>query len=389
MTYKFSTKAIHAGVKPDMATGAVMTPIYQTTTYAQKAPGEPIAGYEYSRTDNPTRHVLEENIAALEEGVGAAAFSSGCAALCAVVHLLKQGDHVLLSDDVYGGTYRIFNQIFAQFGVEFTQVDMTDLSAVKIAIRPNTRLLWCETPTNPMLKILDIPGLKQTISNQSSDVLLAVDNTFATPYLQQPLLLGADIVSHSSTKYLGGHSDVLGGVLIVKNNDLLQKIKFIQNAVGAVPSPMDCFLLLRSLKTLAIRMKQHAENASAIAEFLEAHSAVEKVYYPGLKTHAQHKLAATQMRSFGGMMSVILKTDLQGVKSFIRHLKLFTLAESLGGVESLIEHPAIMTHATIPPQQRLALGIVDGLVRISVGIEDSQDLIEDLRQALNVFKIMG
>jgi cystathionine gamma-lyase len=382
MEFGFATNAIHAGIEPDPTTGAVMTPIYQTTTYAQRAPGQPIGNFEYSRTDNPTRHVLETNLAVLEDGVGAATFSSGCAALCAVGHLLKQGDHVLLGDDVYGGTYRIFNQVFSQFGVEFTQIDMTDLGLVKSSIKANTRLLWCETPTNPMLKIMNIAGLKKAISGQAHPVLLAVDNTFATPYLQQPLTLGADIVSHSSTKYLGGHSDVVGGALIVKDAALLEKIKFIQNAVGAVPGPMDCFLLLRSIKTLALRMRQHSENAVAVAGFLENHPMVDKVYYPGLTSHPQHDLATKQMRLYGGMISLILKADLVGVKQFLAKLKLFTLAESLGGVESLIEHPAIMTHASIPEAQRKVLGIVDGLVRISVGIEDVSDLIDDLDTAL-------
>lgn len=384
MKYRFATTAIHAGMSPEAVTGAVMTPIYQNSTYAQIKPGQPIGNYEYSRTDNPTRNALEVNLAALEEGVGAVTFSSGCAALCAILHLFKQGDHILINDDVYGGTYRIFENVFKQFGINYNQVDMNNIDEVKSNILPNTKLIWCETPSNPMLKIYNIKALKNLIEEINPSILLAIDNTFATPYLQQPLKLGADIVSHSSTKYLGGHSDVVGGALVIKDEVLFKKIKYVQNAVGAVPGPMDCFLLIRSLKTLKVRMDQHCKNALSIAHFLTQHKRVKHVYYPGLTHHTQHKLAKAQMRDYGGMISVALDLSTNQINTFLSHLKIFTLAESLGGVESLIEHPATMTHAGIPHDQRQILGIVDGLVRISVGIEDSDDLINDINTALSL-----
>lgn len=377
----FDTRCIHAGQEPDETTGAVMTPIYQNSTYAQASPGVLKKNYDYARSANPTRTALEANLAALEEGQHGICFSSGCAATAAVVHLLKAGDHVVLSDDVYGGTFRLFDKIFQQFNIQFTRVDMTDAKAFENAFTKSTRLVWLETPSNPVLKIIDLKAAAQL--SKKHKALLAVDSTFATPYLQNPLTHGADIVCHSTTKYLGGHSDLIGGALVVNDAALAEKLHYIQNAVGAVPSPLDCFLLLRSTKTLHVRMQRHCENARKVAQFLESMPArVERVIYPGLKSHPQHVVAAKQMRDFGGMVSFILKGDLRSARTFLERVKLFSLAESLGGVESLIEHPALMTHASLPAEARSALGIVDGFVRISVGIEAVDDLIDDLKQAL-------
>ena len=377
----FETRAIHAGQTADKVTGAVMTPIFQNSTYQQKAPGEPISHYEYSRTDNPTRHALEENLASLENGKYGIAFSSGCAALSNVLQTLKQGDHCIVSDDVYGGTYRLFNTVFKDFGIHFTQVNLNDETALLAAKTPSTKLIWAETPTNPLLKITDLKKLSAFAKQHK--IILAVDNTFATPYFQNPLDLGADVVCHSTTKYLSGHSDVVGGALMLNDSALFEKLKFLQNAVGAVPGPFDCFLLLRSTKTLALRMQKHEMNAKAIAQFLSTHSAVSRVIYPGLTSHPDYAIAKTQMRGFGGMVSFELKGSLDHVKHFFAKLRLFTLAESLGGVESLTEHPALMTHASLPAAQRAALGITDQLIRLSVGIESEQDLVADLTNALS------
>ncbi len=375
----FSTLAIHAGQAPDPQTGAVMTPIYQTSTFAQSSPGRH-QGYEYSRSDNPTRTAYQNCIAALEDGKHALAFSSGLAAIDAVLHTLKPGDHVICSDDVYGGTFRIFDKVYRKLGFDFTFMDLSDIGKVENAIRPNTQLLWIETPTNPMLKIFDIAALTKVSKNHG--VLTALDNTFMSPYFQKPLCLGVDIVVHSVTKYMNGHSDVVGGVLATNNKTLYEELKFFQNAVGAIPGPMDCFLVLRGLKTLAVRMEKHASNALEIAKFLESHPKIEKVIYPGLRSHPQHEIAKKQMTGFGGMVTFLIKGGLEESRNFLEKLKVFTLAESLGGVESLIEHPAIMTHASIPLETRKNLGILDNLIRMSVGIEDAKDLADDLKQAL-------
>ncbi|MCO6430243.1 MAG: cystathionine gamma-synthase [Deltaproteobacteria bacterium] len=377
----FSTRAIHAGQAPDALTGAIMTPIYQTSTFVQESPGKFKGDYDYARTANPTRTALEENIASLEEGRYGICFSSGCAAMSAVLHLLKSGDHVLACDDVYGGSFRLLDKVYLPLGIEYSMVSMDDPEKVAAEIRPNTKLIWIETPTNPLLKIIDIAAIAKVARNKGA--LLAVDNTFASPYLQNPLTLGADIAAHSSTKYLGGHSDLVGGALVTNDEELAKRLHYIQNAIGAIPSPHDCFLLLRSTKTLALRMERHCQNALSIAEWLSAHTAVEKVYYPGLSSHPRHEIAAKQMKAFGGMISVVLKGGLSSARSFLERVKIFSLAESLGGVESLIEHPAIMTHASIPAEQRAALGITDGLVRLSVGIEDLNDLIEDIDASLS------
>lgn len=377
---KFATAAIHAGQRPDPTTGAIMTPVYQTSTFVQSSPGVCKENYDYARSANPTRTALEANLAALEGGKFGVCFSSGCAAMSAVLHSLKSGDHVVLCDDVYGGTFRLFDKIFLQFGVTYTLVDMSDLEKTAAAFTPHTKLVWLETPTNPMLKVIDIQAVADIA--KAHRALVAVDNTFATPYLQSPLQLGADIVCHSSTKYLGGHSDVIGGVLIVNEPALADKLHYIQNAVGGVPGPWDCFLLLRSTKTLPIRMERHCENAMKVATYLEGHRLIERVYYPGLKSHPQHEIASRQMRGYGGMISAVLKGDLATSRRFLERVQIFSLGESLGGVESLIEHPAIMTHASIPAENRAKLGIVDGLVRFSVGIEDVEDLVADIEYGL-------
>ncbi|MBL7945690.1 MAG: cystathionine gamma-synthase [Flavobacteriales bacterium] len=377
---KFGTKAIHAGVEPDPTTGAIMTPIYQTSTYVQAAPGDH-KGYEYSRTHNPTRTALQNALAALENGTHGLCFATGMASIDAIVKLLKPGDEVVSTNDLYGGTYRLFTKIFEGFGVKFHFVDMGDLRNVRAAVNPNTRLIWAETPTNPLLRIIDIEGLAAIAREQGC--LLGVDNTFASPYLQNPLDLGADIVMHSVTKYLGGHSDVVMGALVVKNEALAERLAFIQNSTGATPGPQDCFLVLRGLKTLHLRMQRHCENGRAVAEWLVKHPKVDKVYWPGFTTHANHAIAARQMRGFGGMISFTLKGDnMADATRVLSSTRLFSLAESLGGVESLLGHPASMTHASIPREDRLRNGLADTLIRLSVGLEDAEDLIEDLEQAL-------
>jgi cystathionine gamma-lyase len=377
----FGTRAVHAGQSPDPTTGAVMTPIYYTSTYAQDGPGVH-KGYDYSRSHNLTRYALEANLAALEGGAHGFAFASGCAATSTVLHLLSAGDHVVAGDDLYGGTYRIFERVFRQMGIGFTYVDpAAGPEAFAAATTERTRLVWLETPTNPTLKIADIAGIAAAVKARRPEALLAVDNTFVTPYFQQPLALGADLVVHSTTKYLNGHSDVVGGAVVVNDAALRERLAFLQNAIGAVPSPMDCFLVLRGTKTLHVRMKQHQENALAVAAWLERHDAVEKVIYPGLAAHPQHELARRQMSGFGGVLSFVIAGGLERARRFLAACRVFTCAESLGGVESLIEHPAIMTHASLPAENRAKLGISDGFIRISVGIEDVGDLIADLEQA--------
>jgi cystathionine beta-lyase len=380
MTMKFGTKAIHAGVEPDPATGAIMTPIYQSSTYVQTAPGEH-KGYAYSRTHNPTRTALQNALAALENGKHGLCFSSGMASIDAMIKVLRPGDEVVSTNDLYGGTYRIFTKVFAGLGITFHFVDMADLKNVEAAITAKTKLIWAETPTNPMLRIIDIAGLSAIAKN--AGCLLGVDNTFASPYLQNPLDQGADLVMHSVTKYLGGHSDVVMGALVVKDDALHERLAFIQNSCGAVPGPQDCFLVLRGLKTLHLRMQRHCENGRAVAEWLAKHPKVDKVHWPGFPTHPNHMIAAGQMRDFGGMMSFTMKgDDMADAARFLSSTKLFTLAESLGGVESLLGHPASMTHASIPREERLKNGMADTLIRVSVGLEDIEDLIADLEQAL-------
>ena len=378
---KFGTKAIHAGIEPDPATGAVMTPIYQTSTYAQSSPGVH-KGYEYARTGNPTRTVLEDNLAALENGKFGICFSSGLAAMDAVIRLLQPGDEVLACDDLYGGSYRLLTKVHGGFGIKSRFVGMNNLSAFESAIRPETKLIWIETPTNPMLNIVDISAIC-TIAKKKG-ILTCVDNTFASPYLQNPLDLGADIVLHSATKYIGGHSDVVHGAVVTNSELYAQKLRFIQNAVGAVPGPQDCFLILRGIKTLHIRVERACQNAAKIADFLRSHSKIKQVFYPGFIDHPGHDIAASQMRHFGGMVSFNLFTDtLDYAEKLLSNTKLFTLAESLGGVESLIGHPATMTHASIPREERLKVGLTDSLIRLSVGIEDVSDLIDDLNVAID------
>jgi cystathionine gamma-synthase len=373
---KFETKAIHAGQDPEPTYGAVNVPIYQTSTYAQAAVGES-KGYDYARTGNPTRTALQEAMAALEEGAGALCFASGMAAESTVLLTLRHGDHVVLADDVYGGTYRVLSRVLRDAaGMEFDTVDLTDLDALRAAIRPETRMVWLETPTNPLLKLIDIEACAG-IAHEAG-ALLAVDNTFATPYLQRPLSLGADVVVHSATKYLGGHSDAVGGAVVANDRDLLERLAFLQNAVGAVPGPLDCFLVLRGLKTLALRMEAHSRNAGRIAEYLAAHPRVMRTYYPGLATHPGHELAARQMSGFGGMVSFELETEDEALE-VCKRTQLFFLAESLGGVESLIEHPGRMTHMSVAGSP---LEVPPTLVRLSVGIEHIDDLLEDLDQAL-------
>jgi len=376
----FGTRAVHAGQRPDPTTGAVMTPVYQTSTYAQESPGVIKGPYDYSRSANPTRTALEANLASLEGGRHGLCFASGCASLAAVLHLLEAGDHVVLCDDVYGGTFRLIDAVFSRLGITATRADMTVEGATEAAFTDRTRLVWAETPTNPMLKVVDIRRTAEIAKARGA--LFAVDNTFATPWLQNPLALGADVVCHSSTKYLGGHSDVVGGALIVDDDELAERLAYVQNAVGAVPAPWDCFLLLRSTKTLHLRMERHCANARRVAEWLEARDDVLRVRYPGLPSHPQHALAAEQMRDFGGMVTCVLDGGLDRARRFLERVRIFTLAESLGGVESLVEHPAIMTHASIPAEKRAEIGIADGLVRLSVGIEDADDLIADLERAL-------
>ncbi len=377
----FNTRCVHAGQSPDPSTGAVSTPVYLTSTYAQPSPGVFKGDYDYSRSANPTRTAYEANIASLEDAKHGLAFSSGVASLSAVIHLLSSGDHVVLCDDVYGGTYRVFKMIFDQLGITSSRVDMTDHDATEAAMTDKTRLVWLETPTNPTLKIINIKEIARIA--HAHNALLAVDNTFASPVLQHPLALGADVVSHSSTKYIGGHADVVGGVLVANDTELYTRLRFVQNAVGAVPGPMDCFLLLRSTKTLGLRVHRQCESAATIASHFEGHAKLEKVIYPGLKSHPQHELASEQMPGFGAMLSIVLKGGLDAARTFLENVELFTLAESLGGVESLVELPAIMTHATVPAEERAKLGISDGLVRLSVGIEDVADQIADIQRALD------
>jgi len=377
---KFATKAIHAGVHPDPATGAIMTPIYQTSTYVQDGVGNH-KGYEYSRTQNPTRHALEKNIAAIENGKHGACFGSGLAAIDCIIKMLNPGDEVISTNDLYGGSYRIFNTIFAKYGIVFHFVDMQNPANVEALVNENTKLIWVETPTNPMMNIIDIEAMAQIA--KSAKALLCVDNTFATPYLQNPLDLGADFVMHSVTKYLGGHSDVVMGALVCNDDTLANEMYRIQNSSGAVTAPMDSFLVLRGIKTLHLRVQRHCENGIQIANYLQQHPKVAKVYWPGFETHPNHEVAKKQMRGFGGMISFTLKGDrLEDALAFVKNVEIFALAESLGGVESLIGHPATMTHASIPKEVREKSGVVDSLIRLSVGIEDAQDLIEDLDQAL-------
>lgn len=381
--HALDTRVIHAGQAPDPSTGAVMTPIYATSTYVQKSPGEH-QGYEYSRSQNPTRMAYERCVADLAGGTQGFAFASGMAAIGTIIELLQPGDHVIALDDLYGGTYRLFEQVRKHnAGLEFSFVDCTDIDKVKAAIRPNTKMIWIETPSNPMLKIIDLEAMS-ALAKQHGWIAVA-DNTFATPMAQQPLSLGFDIVVHSATKYLNGHSDVVGGIAVVgDNSEIAERLGYLQNAVGAIAGPFDSFLALRGVKTLALRMQRHSDNAVQLAEWLEQHPKVKTVYYPGLASHPQHALAKRQMKQFGGMISVELALDLASTKKMLERCELFALAESLGGVESLIEHPAIMTHASVPVEQRNALGITDGFIRLSVGIENGDDLRKDLEIALQV-----
>ncbi|WP_440771795.1 cystathionine gamma-synthase [Natronorubrum sp. DTA28] len=377
--YRLETRSIHAGQDPDAETGALMTPIHANSTYEQDAPGEH-RGYEYSRTGNPTRTDLEANLASLENADYGRAFASGMASINTVLNLLSAGDHVVTGTDVYGGTHRIFTQVYEEYDIEFTFVDMTDLDEIEGAFQENTELLWLETPTNPLMSIVDIAGASEIA--HAHDALCAIDNTFATPYLQRPLDLGADIVSHSLTKYLGGHSDVVGGALLTNDEDLDERLGFYQNSVGATPGPFESFLVLRGTKTLPVRMDRHCENARSIAAWLEDHPDVDRVYYPGLESHPGHEIAAEQMDDFGGMLSFELDASLEEASEAVSNTEIFTLAESLGGVESLIEQPAPMTHAAIPREERIAAGLTDGLIRVSVGIEHVDDLIADLDAAI-------
>ena len=377
----FETLAIHAGQEPETTTGAVVVPIFQTSTYAQESLGNPRQGYDYSRADNPTRKAYEDCIAALENGRYGTAYSSGMGAINNCMYLLKTGDEVIVGDDVYGGTYRFFTKVMDGFGITARFVDTSDLQAVEQAFTPKTRMIWVETPTNPLLKIADLKALSGLA--KSHRAYMVVDNTFMSPYFQKPLDLGADIVVHSATKYLGGHSDVIGGALVTNDAEIHERMKFCQKSVGAVPGPFDCWLTLRGLKTLAIRMREHQANATKIAQWLSEHPEVERVIYPGLPSHPQHELAKRQMSGFGGMVSFVVRGGLDKAKKVLEGTKIFLLAESLGGVESLIEHPAIMTHASIPPERRREIGISDGLIRLSVGIEAYEDLQRDLECALN------
>ena len=376
------TKSVHAGQEPDPTTGAVMTPVYQTSTYAQAAPGDH-KGHEYGRVTNPTRSALEGNLAALESAKHGICFSSGVAATDAVVRCLRPGDHIVASNDLYGGTYRLMRQVFGPFGIESDFVDMTDLEIVRAAIRPETKLVWIETPTNPLVRVVDIQALSSIA--QECGATAVVDNTFASPILQRPLELGADLVVHSTTKYLGGHSDVIGGAVCTNNDEWNDKLRFLVKSAGAVPGPMECFLTLRGTKTLQVRMDRHCSNAMAIAQFLDGHDKVARVYYPGLPSAEGHDLAARQMDGFGGMVSFLLKNDtMPAATTVLSSTTVFTLAESLGGVESLMNHPATMTHASIPAEERRAAGLSDTLIRLSVGIEDAEDLIADLNHALSL-----
>lgn len=379
--YAFETTAIHGGQEPDPETGAVMPPIYATSTFAQDAPGED-RGFEYARTGNPTRSILEDNLAALEGAEYGRAYGSGMAAINTVMNLLQAGDHVVAGRDLYGGTHRLFTQVFADYDLEFTFVDMSDPEAVESAIRPETELVWLETPTNPLLKVIDIEAIADIAADHGA--LSAVDNTFATPFLQCPLEFGVDIVAHSLTKYLGGHSDVVGGALLTDDESLDERFGFHQNAVGSTIDPFACFLVLRGTKTLPLRMERHCENAHSLASWLEGESVVSEVYYPGLESHPNHDLASRQMADYGGMVSFELDTDLESASKVVSNTEVFTLAESLGGVESLIEQPAAMTHAGVPKEEREEIGLSDGLIRASVGVEHIDDLIADLDQAFEL-----
>ena len=377
---RFNTKTIHAGVAPDPSTGAIMTPIFQTSTYVQNAPGDH-KGYEYGRTQNPTRDALQQNLAALENGKYGLCYSTGLGAIDAVMKTLSPGDEVISTSDLYGGTYRLFVKIFAKYGIKFIFLNMSNDSDVEAHITSNTKILWVETPTNPMMNIIDIAFVGEIAKKHN--VLLCVDNTFASPYLQNPLDLGADLVMHSLTKYISGHSDVVMGALITSNDKLYEDLKFVQNASGATPGPQDCFLVLRGIKTLHVRMQRHCENGAVVAKFLASHPAVSNVYWCGFESHPNHDVAKKQMHDFGGMISFTFKDDtMETALAFLKKIKLFALAESLGGVESLVGHPASMTHASIPREERLKNGLTDALIRLSVGIEDIEDLIEDLKQAL-------
>lgn len=376
---KFNTKAIHAGQRPEETSGAVMPPIFQTSTYVQESPNVH-KGYDYARVGNPTRTALEKLIAGLEDADECACFASGCAAMDAFIKMYRPGDHIIASDDLYGGTYRMFTQVFAPFGIDFSFVDMTDIANVKDAKTDQTKLIWIETPTNPLLRVVDIEKLTDYAKTEGITTL--VDNTFASPYLQMPLHLGADAVLHSTTKYLGGHSDVIGGAVATSDEEIMEQLRFQVKTTGAVPGPMDCYLTLRGIKTLHVRVQRAVENAKAIAEYLESHAKVGEVIYPGLKSHKQHEVAKKQMKDFGAMVSFTLKDDnVESAKEFMSSTSVFALAESLGGVESLINHPASMTHGSIPKEVREKVGLKDSLIRLSVGIEDADDLIEDLEQA--------
>jgi len=376
---KFNTKTIHAGQEPEKTSGAVMPPIFQTSTYAQKAPNIH-QGYDYARVGNPTRTALEKLIAGLEGAKEAACFSSGVAAMDALIKMFRPGDHIISTDDLYGGSYRLFTSVFQPYGVKFSFVDMTDINNIEQEITPNTKMIWIETPTNPLVRVVDIEAITDLAKNHS--ILTVVDNTFASPYLQRPLEMGADAVLHSATKYLGGHSDVIHGAVASSNAKILENLRFQVNACGAVPGPMDCYLTLRGIKTLSVRVQRSVDNAKKIAAFLNQHDKVAEVLYPGLESHPQHELAKRQMDDFGAMLSFTLKDDsIEAANKFMSNTRIFTLAESLGGVESLISHPASMTHGSIPKEQREKTGLKDSLIRISVGIEDVDDLIQDLEQA--------
>lgn len=377
---KFGTKAIHAGVTPDPSTGAIMTPIFQTSTYVQEAPGVH-KGYEYARTQNPTRDALQANLAALENGKYGLCYASGLAATDNVMKLLQPGDEVICTNDLYGGTYRIFTKVFAKYGIKFQFIPLENAENLKSYITPNTKMIWIETPTNPLLNIVDIAAVSEIA--KANNILTVVDNTFATPYLQTPLDLGADIIVHSVTKYLGGHSDVVMGAVITSNDKVYEELKFLQNACGAIPGPQDCFLVLRGIKTLHLRMERHCQNGEKIANYLKNHPKVDEVFWPGFTTHKNHEVAKKQMKGFGGMISFSLKGDkIEDALATLKNFKLFCLAESLGGVESLCGHPSSMTHASIPKEERLKAGLKDTLIRLSVGVEDAEDLIADLEQAI-------
>lgn len=377
--FGFSTRAIHAGQEPDPTTGAIMTPLYLTSTYVQASPGV-FKDYEYSRTSNPTRKAYEDCLASLEEGTTGFAFASGCAAMTTTMHLLKGGDHVVAGDDMYGGTFRLFDKIIRKNGIDFSFIDLTDLTNLEKHVTEKTKMIWIETPTNPMLKLVDIEAVCKFA--KAKGILVVVDNTFMSPYFQKPLSLGADVTLHSTTKFVGGHSDLVGGAVVVKSKELAEQYQFLTNSLGGIASPFDSYLAMRSLKTLSLRMEAHQKNGLAVAKFLSSHDKVEKVIYPGLETHPQYALAQKQMSGAGGMITFYLKGDLAEAKKFLESVQIFSLAESLGGVESLVEHPAIMTHASVPVETRATLGISDSLVRLSVGIEDLDDLIADLEKAL-------